>query len=194
MTRLSSFTRYAAGLVLALGALSLGACSGGNSPDPNAKMVISPCLAFTQGDANKMFGAQLTAFKLSGDAATTKVCEFTDDKGTNYALIKLQRADDIKDPAANLQADATQTQQLFKNNIRPIVIHPADNFGPGAYFVNNTTGPNSSSVQLNAIQAGYKLLVQVNNPKDFPTGEKQATDIMNQILTNIKNGSAMQAL
>jgi len=194
MTRLSSVTCYAAGILLALGALSLSACSGGNSPNPDAKMVISPCLAFTQDDANKMFGAQLTAFKLSGDAATTKVCEFTDAKGTNYALIKLQLADKIKDPAANLQADAAETQKLFKNNIRPIVIHPADGFGPGAYFVNNTTGPSSSSVQLNAIQEGYKLLIQVNNPKDFPTGEKQATEIMKQVLTNIKNGSAMQAL
>ena len=194
MTRLSSFPYYAAGIVLALGALTLSACSGGNSPDPDAKMVISPCLAFTEADANKMFGTQLTAFKLSGDGAVSKVCEFTDSKGTNYALIKLKRAGKIKDPVADLKADAAETQQIFKNNIRPIVIHPADGFGPGAYFVNNTTGPSSSSVQLNAIQEGYKLLVQVNNPTDFATGEKQATQIMNQILTNIKNGSAMQAL
>ncbi|MGH8371002.1 MAG: hypothetical protein ACRESC_08475, partial [Gammaproteobacteria bacterium] len=170
MIRSSLPTRSVAIVLLAFGALSLSAC--GKSQDPNAKVVVEACLAFTQADASKLFGTDLTPYKLSGDSSPVKVCEYTDSKGTNYALLKLQSAEQIKDAVADLNADAEQSKMLFKNNIKPIVINPADGFGPGAFYVDNTTGPDSTSVQLHVIQNGYKILVQVNNPKDFDTGEK----------------------
>jgi hypothetical protein len=42
------------------------------------------------------------------------------------------------------------------------------------------------------IQNGYKILAQVNNPKDFATGEKQAAAMVTQAFENLKSGSALQ--
>ncbi|HEX5340545.1 MAG TPA: hypothetical protein VFX47_06655 [Gammaproteobacteria bacterium] len=194
MIRLSPLAKLAAIALLTLGTLALSACSPNSTPNPNAKQVLSACLAVTNVDAGKLFGTELTAFKLSGEGSPTKVCKYIDAKGTAYALLKLQSADKIKDPAADLNADAEQNKMLFKNNLKPIVIHPADGFGPGAFYVNNTAGPDATSVQLHVIENGYKILAQVNNPKDFPSGEKQAAAMVKQAFTNIQNGAALQTL
>lgn len=193
MIRLSSLANYATVALLTLGAVTLNACSPSSAPDPNAKKVISACLAITNSQAEQILGVKdLTAYKLSGDASPVKVCQYADDKGTAYGLLTIQDASKITDPVANLNGDAEQNKTLFKNNLKPIVIHPADGFGPGAFYIDNTTGPDSSSVQLRLIQNGFKILAQVNNPKDFATGEKQAAAMANQAFENLKNGTAMQ--
>lgn len=193
MMRFRTLAKLATSALLAAGAISLSACSPSSAPNPNAKKVITACLAITNAQAGKILGGQLTALVLSGDNSPMKVCQYRDDKGTAFGLLQIQDAKNIKgDPVADLNADAEQVKQLFKGNLKPVVIHPADGFGPGAFYVDNTTGPDSSSVQLRANENGYKILTQVNNPKDFPTGEKQAAEMMKQALENLQNGTAMQ--
>jgi hypothetical protein len=194
MIRFSSPAKYAAIALLALGALYLSACSPSSAPNPDAKKVLMACLAINNTDASKILGGNLTAYKLSGDNSPVKVCQYADDKGTSYGLFKIQDATGIKDAVADLNAEAEQNKALFKNNLKPIVIHPADGFGPGAFYLDNTTGPDSSSVQLRLIQNGYKILAQVNNPKDFATGEKQAAAMVTQAFANLNSGAAVQAV
>ncbi|HET7921753.1 MAG TPA: hypothetical protein VFM15_03260 [Gammaproteobacteria bacterium] len=187
--------RLAAFILCALAALTLNACSPSSAPNPNAKKVLAACLAINNAQASKILGHEnLIAFKLSGDSSPIKVCEYTDDKGTVYGLIRIQSADKIKDPVADLNADAEQNKALFKNNLKPIEIHPVEGFGPGAFYTDNTTGPDAASVQLRLIQNGYKILTQVNNPKDYASGEKQAAAMARQALENLQNGTAMQVI
>jgi hypothetical protein len=194
MMRSSHLAKFAAPVLLVLGALSLNACSPSSAPNPDAKKVLMACLAVNNTQASKILGGNLTAYKLSGDNSPVKVCQYADDKGTSYGLFKIEDASGIKDAAADLAAEAQQNKELFKNNLKPIVIHPADGFGPGAFYLDNTTGPDSSSVQLRLIQNGYKILAQVNNPKDFATGEKQAAAMVTQAFANLNSGAAVQTV
>jgi hypothetical protein len=192
MIRSSQLAKFAAPVLLTLGALSLSACSPSSAPNPNAKKVLTACLAVNNSEASKILGGDLTATTFSGDNSPVKVCTYNDAKGTMLGLFKIQSADKIKDAVADLNADAAQNKVLFKGNLKPIVIHPADGFGPGAFYIDNTTGPDSNSVQLHVIQNCYKILAQVNNPKDFATGEKQAAAMVTQAFENLKSGSALQ--
>lgn len=195
MTTPISPAKLAVTALFTLVALSLGACSKNGAPNPDAKVALSACLAVNNTEASKILGQDnLTAFTLSGDSSPIKVCTYDDAKGTVYGLFKIQQANKIKDPVADLNADAEQNKALFKNNLKPIVIHPAEGFGPGAFYVDNTTGPDASSVQLRLIQNNYKILAQVNNPKDFPSGEKQAAAMVTQAFANLKSGAAVQEI
>lgn len=194
MIRSSSLAKFVAITLLAFGFVALSACSPSSAPNPNAKKVITACLAVNNSQASKILGGTLSAFQLSGDNSPVKVCQYADDKGTAYGLLKIQDASKIADPTADLNAEAEQNKALFKNNLKPIVIHPADGYGPGAFYLDNTTGPDSSSVQLRLIQNGFKILAQVNNPKDFATGEKQAAAMVDQAFANLKSGAALQVI
>lgn len=176
--------------------LALAACSPNSAPNPNLKKTLMPCLTISNVQAGKILGAELTAFKLTGDNAPIGVCDYNDSQNNTQALLQIQKLDAAKnpDPVALLTADANMTKSLFKNSVVPLVVHDATGFGPGAFFVDNTQGPTASSVQLHFVQDGYKITVQVNNPKDFPSGEKQVTDLAQQALSNLKDGSAFQAV
>ncbi len=192
MIKLSRFTRLTViGAISALLLGTLAACSQGSSP--HAKKVLMACLAVTNIDASQILGSQLTAFKLSGENSPIHVCEYNDAQDDTHGLIQITKSAS-KDPAANLAADAAQVKVLFKSNITPIQVHAAKGFGNGAFYVDNTQSPTASSVQLHFIENGYKMMVQVNDPKDFATGEKQAAAMAQKALADIQNGSAFQAL
>lgn len=192
MNHRHSITRLSIGASLAACALLIAACSPSSAPDPNAKKVLMACLVVSNIDAGQILGGQLTAFRFSGDKSPVKVCAYNDAQDTTRGLLQIQKADKITDPAADLAADEQQVQKLFKNAITPLQTHPADGFGPGAFFVDNTQGPNATSVQLHLIQNGYKLMLQVNNPKDFASGEKQAAAMAQRAFANIQGGAAFQ--
>ncbi|MGA9852257.1 MAG: hypothetical protein WBR15_04940 [Gammaproteobacteria bacterium] len=192
MIRLNHFTKLA--VMGTAGALLLGgfaACTP--SPNPSAKKVLMACLAVTNIEAGKIFGGEFTAFKLSGEGSPIHICEYNDTNNDTVALLQITESAS-KDPVSDLAKDADTQKGLFKNNIVPTVIHPTNGFGDGAFYVDNTQSPTATSVQLHFIESGYIMMVQVNNPKDFATGEKQAASVAQQALANIKNGSAFQTL
>ncbi|MGH8398986.1 MAG: hypothetical protein ACRETA_12210 [Gammaproteobacteria bacterium] len=191
MIKLNLFTKptLIAAWALLLG--SLVACSGG--PNPNAKKVLMACLAVTNIDAGKILGGELTAFKLSGEGSPIHICEYNDANNDTLGLLQITESKS-KDPASDLAKDAAIQKGVLKNNIVPAVIHPANGFGEGAFYVDNTQSPTATSVQLHFIENGYTMMVQVNNPKDFTAGEKKAAAVAQQALANIKSGVAFQTL
>jgi len=192
MIKLSRFAKFISiGAASALLFAGLAACSHKGSS--NAKQVLMACLAVTNVQASKILGGQLDAMMLSGENSPIHVCEYNDSKNQTLGLLQITGFNS-KDPAAELAADAAQQKALFKQNITPIQIHMADGFGPGAFYLDNTQGPTATSVQLHLIENGYKMMAQVNNPKDFPSGEKQAAAIAQQALTSIDNKSAFKAI
>ncbi len=171
----------------------LAACTSG--PDPNAKKVLMACYAVTNIQAGKILGRQqLDALMLSGEHSPIHVCKYNDtDTGETPALLQISESDS-KDPTGELAAEAAQLKALFKQNVKPIQIHPAEGFGPGAFYVDNTISPSVSSVQLHLIDNGYKMMVQIINPKDFDTGEKQAAAFAQQAFNSIKDKSAYKTI
>lgn len=170
----------------------LAACSPG--PNPNAKKVVAACLAISGAEASAVIGDTLGAFRMTGDDAPRAICEYNNAKGDTAALLQLQKADGIKDTAADLAADEQQIHTLFKADIKPPITHPADGFGGGAFYVNMMPRPDATVVQLHLTQNGWKVVVVVNNPKDFPSGEKQAAALAQKALDNIQSGAAYTSL
>src|SRR5579859_3792327 len=89
---------------------ALAACSPG--PNPDAKKVINACLAVSAADASAIVGGQLMAYKMTGDGAPRAICEFNTATADTMALIQLQKADAIKDPAADLSSDQQSIHML----------------------------------------------------------------------------------
>ena len=168
----------------------LNACSPG--PDPDAKRVLVACLTVSDVDASAILGAQVEPFRLTGDDAPRAICAFNDAKSNTFAMVQLQKADNVKDVAAALAADQQSIQTLLKDSIIPVVFHPAVGFGTGAFYVDNSVSPGVTSVQLHLIQNDYSIMVQVNNPKSFPDGEKQAASLAHKMLDNMQNGTAYE--
>jgi hypothetical protein len=193
MLKLEHFKKVIfAGTVSVLIFADLTACTSG--PDPNAKKVLMACYAVTNVQAGQILGRQLDALMLSGEKSPIHVCKYNDtNTGETPALLQISESDS-KDPTGELAAEAAQLKALFKHNIKPIQIHPADGFGPGAFYVDNTISPTVSSVQLHLIDNGYKMMVQIINPKDFSDGEKQAAAFAQQAFTSIKNKSAFKTI
>jgi hypothetical protein len=192
MIKLSHFTKLiitcAAGTLIAA---NLAACSHGSSS--NTKKVLMACYAVTNAQAGQILGSQLDASMLSGENSPIHVCAYNDAQGNTVALLQISETDS-KDPTGLLASDAAQQKALFKKNIVPIRIHVADGFGPGAFYLDNTTGPTTTLVQLRLIENGYRMMVQINNPKDFSNGEKQAAAIAQQALTSINNKKAFKEI
>ena len=179
-------------LTLTLAALALlSACE--QQPDPNARKVLEACLAVSAADATAIVGQPLTANKMSGEDAPISICSYNDPSNSSVGLVKLQSADKIKDSQANLASDMEMLKGVYKGNVKPVVARPADGFGPGAFYMDITPGLGSIEVQLYTIQDGYKLIVVVNQSKDFPTAEKQAAGLANKVFESLKNGQAFQA-
>ena len=191
MIKLSRFATLiltcTAGALLFAGLVS---CSHGS---PNARKVLMACYAVTNAQAGQILGGRVDAIMLSGETSPIHVCAYNDDKGNTLALLQISKIDS-KDPASELAADAAQQKALFKKNVVPIQIHVADGFGPGAFYLDNTTGPAATLVQLHLIENGYRMMVQINNPKNFPVGEKQAAAVAQQALSSIADKKAFKEI
>jgi len=186
-------TRLPRSLILpAVAALTLLSACGQSQPDPNAKKVLEACLAVSAADATAILGQPLTANKMSGDDAPISICSYNDPGNSSVGLVKLQSADKIKDQQANLTSDMEMLKGVYKGNIKPVVARPADGFSPGSFYMDITPGLGAIEVQLYTIQDGYKLIVVVNQSKDFPTAEKQAEGLAKKVFESIKNGNAFQ--
>lgn len=179
-------------LVAVMTLAMLGACSPG--PNPDAKKVINACLAVSAADASDIVGGQLMAYKMTGDDAPRAICEYNTQTADTMALIQLQKADAIKDPAADLASDQQSIHMLFKSDVKPPVTHPADGFGAAAFYANMTPRKDATVVQLHLIENGWKVTAVVNNPKDFASGEKQAATLVQKAFENIQNGGAFNAI
>ena len=188
-------TRLSRALSLSVACLALACLSACNpGPNPNAKKVIVACLAVSAADASAVMGGTLIAFKMTGDDAPRSICSYSDDKDKNYGLVQLQKADAIKDPVADLAAEAALTLGVHKADVKPASTHPADGFGPGAYYADIKPSADDLTVELNAIQDGYKIKIVVRNTKDFVTAEQMAVTLAKKVSENIKNGNAFTAI
>lgn len=185
MTRLSALSLSAVA-ALAL----LAGCE--QQPDPNARKVIESCLAVSAANATAILGQPVSANKMSGDDAPISICSYNDPGNNSVGLVKLQSSDKIKDAQANLSSDVDMLKGVYKSNVKPVVEHAADGFGPGAFYMDIVPSMGAIEVQFEVIQDGYKLNVVVNQAKDFPTAEKQAQGLANQVFQSIKDGQAFQ--
>lgn len=173
-----------AGLALA----GLSACNPG--PNPNSKKVIVACMAVSAAEAGAIMGGNLIAQKMTGDDAPRSICSYSDDKDNNHGLVQLQKADAVKDPVAELASDAALTIGVHKNDVKPATQHPADGFGPGAYFTNIKPSADELTVELGLVEDGYLVKVVVRNTKDFATAEQMAAAMAKKVSENIQNGNA----
>lgn len=181
--------------ILAAAAAILAGCSQSSSPDPNAKKVISSCLSFSGDDASTILGTSgLTANRMSGDDAPKSTCAYRDANNTTIALITLEDGAKYKDIPATLAADEKSIKTLFSTNIKQPEFHPADGFAAGSFYADITPQYKSYQVELETFVNGYKLLVVINGPSDFATGEKHAAAIANKVADAIKNGTAFTTL
>ncbi len=186
MTRLSALSLSAIA-VLAF----LAGCQ--QQPDPNAKKVLESCLAVSAADATAAIGQTLTANKMSGDDAPRSICAYNDAGNNTYALVEMQSADKIADHKADMASDLKMNEGAYKGNVKPVITHDAAGYEPGSFYLDITPAMDQLSVQLHTFVEGYKLVVVVNNSKDFPTAEKQADAIAKKVVDNIKSGAAFQA-
>ncbi|MBU6421329.1 MAG: hypothetical protein KGL98_01135 [Gammaproteobacteria bacterium] len=190
MTEFSRISRLmAVGAACAVFTAALAACSHGSSQ--NAKKVIMACLALPDTAAGQIMNEKLVGLQLSGAGSPVHICQYVNDNNDTAVLLQIF-AFKGKDAASDLAEDAATQKGLFKNNIVPAKINPASGFGPGAFFLDNTLSLTASAVQLHFISGANKFMVQINNPKDFATGEKQAAALAQETLKNIENGSAFQ--
>src|SRR5690242_16443640 len=125
-------TRTALALPLVSAALlALSGCSQG--PDPNARKVISSCMAVSAAEASGIFGVAVTANRISGDDAPHSICSYNDASNTPLALIDIKKQEDkVKDTAADLGSDGKMVLNSMGGLIKPAVVHPADGFTPGS--------------------------------------------------------------
>jgi hypothetical protein len=184
--------RSLAWLLAATSVLTLSGCDSG--PNPNARKVISACFAVGGAEASVILGGTLVANKMSGDDAPHSICSYVDEKNEGVGLLNVQKADGIKDPVADMAGEEQIVRKLMNGIVRPAVTHPADGFAPGSFYANISPTPGVTSVRLVTIQDGYKLVVVVNNPKDFAAGEQQAAAIAHKVHDNILNGNAFATL
>jgi len=181
-------------LLLALSAASLALLSacGQQQPDPNAKKILEACLAVSAADATAILGQPVTANKMSGDDAPISICSYNDPSNSSVGLVKMQSADQIKDAKANLNSDMEMLKGVYKGNIKPVVAHPADGYSPGSFYMDIVPSMGAIEVQFYTIEQGYKIIVVVNDAKDFATAEKQADGLAKKVLASLKNGQAFQ--
>ena len=193
MTKFSRIIRLiVTGAAGALLVSALAACSHGTGS--NAKKALMACLALPETVAGQITGESLTGLALSGTGSPVHICQYVDNNTNNVSVLLQISPFKGKDPAAELAQDEATQKGLFKNNIVPAKINPASGFGPGAFFLDNTLSPTATAVQMHMISGNNKIMLQINNPKDFASGEKQAAALVQKVLENIKNGSAFQVV
>jgi hypothetical protein len=180
--------------VTACVALLAAGCSPDNAPNPDAKKVISSCLALSADDASKILGTTVTANRMAGDDAPISICAYKDAGNTTVALVKIDKTGKYPDQVAALAADQKSEQGLFANNIKPPKYRPADGFMAGSFYGDITPRFDALEVELGTFESGNKTLFVINNPKDFDTGEKQASAMAHKVFENIQNGTAFATL
>jgi hypothetical protein len=171
-------------------ALLAAGCSPDNAPAPDAKKELSACLAVSADDASKILGTTVTANRMSGDDTPISVCAYKDAGNVTVALVQIDKDGKYPDQAAALAAQQKKEQNLFSGNIKPPVFHPADGMMAGSYYGDVTPRFDALEVELGTFESNEKTTVVINNPKDFATGEKQASDIAHKVFENIQNGTA----
>lgn len=192
---MTHFSRIARLIVVGtMGALLVGAIAACSQGPTTAKKVLMACLALPDTAAGQITGESLTGLKLSGTGSPVHICQYVDNNTNNVSVLLQISPFKGKDAAAELAQDAATQKGLFKNNIVPAKINPASGFGTGAFYLDNTISPTATAVQLHLIMGGHKIMLQINNPKDFATGEKQAAELTQKALDNIQNGSAFQPI
>src|SRR6185437_15835891 len=127
-------------------------------------------------------------------SAPVSICDYKDAKNITVALLKIDKSGKYTDQAAALAEDQKNEKNLFSCNIKPPKYHPADGFMPGSFFGDITPRFDVLEVELGTFESGNKLLVVINNPKDFETGEKQAADIAHKVFENIQSGAAYTSM
>jgi hypothetical protein len=192
MTRLPQLSTY----VLAAMALLAAGCSPDSSPTPDAgaKKELTACLSAGGEAVSAILGASVEANRMSADIAPVSICAYKDAKNITVALLKIDKSGKYMDPAAALAADQKAEKNLFSNNIKQPKYHPADGFMAGSFFGDIEPRFDTLEVELGTFEDGNKLLIVINNPKDFATGEKQAADIARKVAENIQNGSAYTSM
>ena len=170
--------------------LAAGCSPDNNTPAPDAKKVLSACLAVGADDASKILGTTVTANRMAGDDAPISVCAYKDAGNVTVALLQIDKDGKYPDLVAALAAQQKKEQNLFSGNIKPPAFHAADGFVPGSYYGDVTPRFDALEVELGTFEAGQKTTVVINNPKDFATGEKQAGDFAHKEFENIQNGTA----
>ncbi|HEY3644829.1 MAG TPA: hypothetical protein VGM16_05760 [Gammaproteobacteria bacterium] len=186
-------TRLHRSLYLTLAAATLlAACSPDSAPAPDAsaKKELTACLSAGGDAVSAILGTPVEANRMSADSAPVSICAYKDAKNITVALLKVDKSGKYPDPATALAADQKAEKNLFSSNIKPPKYHDADGFMAGSFFGDITPRFDTLEVELGTFENGNKLLVVINNPKDFATGEKQAADIAHKVAENIQNGSA----
>ncbi|MGH8278096.1 MAG: hypothetical protein ACRETQ_00810 [Gammaproteobacteria bacterium] len=194
MTKLNrSLKLILAGSTAALLAVTLVACSKNKAPAAAKNQVLSACSTIPETDAASILGGKIIAVPMSVNPnSPIQLCQYINDDNEVAVLLQISPFKG-KDAAKALQQDAAMQKGVGQNSIIPSKVVPATGLGAGAFFVENTTSPTNRSIQLHFIDDAHKLMVQVNNPKDFATGESQALDLAQKAVTNIKDGSAFKA-
>lgn len=173
-------------------AVLLAACSPDSAPSPDAagKKELTACLSAGGEAVSAILGVTVEANRMSADIAPVSICAYKDAKNITVALLKVDKSGKYTDPAAALAADQKAEKNLFSGNIKQPKYHDAEGFMPGSFFGDIEPRFGVLEVELGTFESGNKLLVVINNPKDFDTGEKQAADIAHKVAENIQNGSA----
>jgi hypothetical protein len=181
---------------LAAAALLAAGCSpdSGSSPDAATKKELTACLSAGGEAVSAILGVTVEANRMAADSAPISICAYKDAKNITVALLKLDKSGKFPDPAAALAADQKSEKSLFSGNIKQPKYHDADGFMPGSFFGDIEPRFGTLEVELGTFESGNKLLVVINNPADFATGEKQAAAIARKVFENIQNGSAYTTL
>ena len=191
MTRLPRLLTY----TLAASTLLAAGCSPDSAPSPDAaaKKTLTACLAAGGDAVSAILGTPVEANRMSADSAPVSICAYKDAKNVTVALLKIDKSGKYTDQAGALAEDQKNEKNLFSGNIKQPKYHPADGFMAGSFFGDITPRFDALEVELGTFESGNKLLVVINNPKDFDTGEKQAADIAHKVFENIQNGTAYTA-
>jgi len=182
--------------VLTATALMAAGCSPDSAPAPdaNAKKVVTACNAVGGAEASVILGTTVEANRMSGDSTPVSICAYKDSKNVTVALLKIDKSGKYTDQAKALADDQKSEQNLFSGNIKQPKYHAADGLMPGSFYGDITPRFDSLEVELGTFESGNKVLIVINNPKDFATGEKQAADFAHKIFENIQNGNAYVTL
>lgn len=202
MTKLDRTVKlFVAGAATALLAGTLVACSKGSAPaaqktkqsqqtqQQNQEQALTACGALPEADAAQTMGEKLITVPQSKKGSSVHICQYIDPNNQVAILLKISPFKGTN-AAAALKSDASVAEGVSKNSVIPSKIVPAKGLGNGAFFVETTTSPTDKSVQLHFIHKDLKVMLQVNNPKSFTDGEKQAQDMAHKAIANVDNGSA----
>lgn len=193
MTKLDRTAKLiVAAAAAALLAATLAACSKAPGQASASNKELSACSALPDNEVAQVLGGKIIAVPMSTSATSTmQMCQYVNDNNETAVLLQISPFTG-QDAATALKQDAQAAAGVSKNSIIPGKIVPASGLGDGAFFAENTTSPTDRSVQLNFIESGYKMLVQVNNPKTFTDGETAAENLGQKVVANIRNGKAFE--